>query len=135
MSRCLPPHPHLRTETDPVSEKPCFLVRRIPDDGKSKKPGILKINRISKINYITANNLSQESRSSERELNLLPFEYEAGMPPFVLRLSLTRCIISYLELFSSSCSGSNILHLFLIVIIFTLKHKKSHIQNVVKYEG
>jgi hypothetical protein len=25
--------PHLRTETDPVSETFCFLVSRIPDDG------------------------------------------------------------------------------------------------------
>jgi hypothetical protein len=30
---------HLRTETDPVSETTCFLVSRIPDDGKvPKKP-------------------------------------------------------------------------------------------------
>jgi hypothetical protein len=27
--------PHLRTETDPVSETSCFLFSRIPDDGKS----------------------------------------------------------------------------------------------------
>jgi hypothetical protein len=29
--------PHLRTETDPVSETLCFLVSRIPDDGQSPK--------------------------------------------------------------------------------------------------
>jgi hypothetical protein len=29
--------PHLRTEIDPVFEKLCFLLSRIPDDGKSKK--------------------------------------------------------------------------------------------------
>jgi hypothetical protein len=29
--------PHLRTETDPVSEMLCFLVFRIPDDGPSPK--------------------------------------------------------------------------------------------------
>jgi hypothetical protein len=28
---------HLRMETDPVSETSCFLVSRIPDDGKSPK--------------------------------------------------------------------------------------------------
>jgi hypothetical protein len=28
---------HLKTETDPVSETLCFLVFRIPDDGKKKK--------------------------------------------------------------------------------------------------
>jgi hypothetical protein len=28
---------HLRIETDPVSETSCFLVSRIPDDGKVKK--------------------------------------------------------------------------------------------------
>jgi hypothetical protein len=28
---------HLRTETDPVSETSCFLVSRIPDDGKVEK--------------------------------------------------------------------------------------------------
>jgi hypothetical protein len=37
LSRCLPPH--LRTETDPVSEKSCFLLSIIPDDGKKiQKP-------------------------------------------------------------------------------------------------
>jgi hypothetical protein len=30
--------PHLRTETGPVSERSCFLVPRVPDDGKSKNP-------------------------------------------------------------------------------------------------
>jgi hypothetical protein len=35
-SRSLPP-PHLRTETDPVSETLCFLVFRIPDDGQSSE--------------------------------------------------------------------------------------------------
>jgi hypothetical protein len=30
-----PPPPHLRMETDPVSETLCFLVSRIPDDGQS----------------------------------------------------------------------------------------------------
>jgi hypothetical protein len=30
--------PYLRTETDPVSETSCFLVPRIPDDGKSPNP-------------------------------------------------------------------------------------------------
>jgi hypothetical protein len=29
------PSRHLRTETDPVSETPCFLVFRIPEDGQS----------------------------------------------------------------------------------------------------
>jgi hypothetical protein len=29
--------PHLRTETDPVSETSCFLVRRTPDDEQSPK--------------------------------------------------------------------------------------------------
>jgi hypothetical protein len=29
--------PHLRTETDPVSETLCFLVSRIPNDGQSPK--------------------------------------------------------------------------------------------------
>jgi hypothetical protein len=29
--------PHLRTETDPLSETLCFLVSRIPDDGQSPK--------------------------------------------------------------------------------------------------
>jgi hypothetical protein len=29
--------PHLRTETDPVSEMLCFLVFRIPDNGQSPK--------------------------------------------------------------------------------------------------
>jgi hypothetical protein len=33
---------YLRTETEPVSETSCFLVSRIPDDGKvQKKPVIL----------------------------------------------------------------------------------------------
>jgi hypothetical protein len=32
-----PPPPHLRTETDPVFEKLCFLVSRMPNDGQSKK--------------------------------------------------------------------------------------------------
>jgi hypothetical protein len=41
-SSCLPPH--LRTETHPVSETLCFLVSRIPDDGKSpKNPVILSV--------------------------------------------------------------------------------------------
>jgi hypothetical protein len=31
--RCLPPH--LKTDTDPVSETLRFLVSRIPDDGQS----------------------------------------------------------------------------------------------------
>jgi hypothetical protein len=30
--------PHLRTETDPVSETLCSLVFRIADDGQSAKP-------------------------------------------------------------------------------------------------
>jgi hypothetical protein len=29
--------PHLRTETDPISETLCFLVSRILDDGQSPK--------------------------------------------------------------------------------------------------
>jgi hypothetical protein len=29
---------HLRTERGPVSETSCFLVSRIPDDGKVQKP-------------------------------------------------------------------------------------------------
>jgi hypothetical protein len=37
--------PHLTTETDPVSETSCFLVSRIPDDGKGKTPVILTIIR------------------------------------------------------------------------------------------
>jgi hypothetical protein len=32
------PLPHLRTETDPVSETLCFLVSRILDNGQSPKP-------------------------------------------------------------------------------------------------
>jgi hypothetical protein len=28
------PSPHLKTETDPVSEKLCFPLVRIPDDGQ-----------------------------------------------------------------------------------------------------
>jgi hypothetical protein len=35
-SRCLP-LPHLRAETDPISETSRFLVCRIPDDGKSQR--------------------------------------------------------------------------------------------------
>jgi hypothetical protein len=35
-SRCHSPL-HLRTETGPVSDTLCFLVSRIPDDGKSPK--------------------------------------------------------------------------------------------------
>jgi hypothetical protein len=31
------PLPHLRTETDPVSETFCFQVSRIPDHGQSPK--------------------------------------------------------------------------------------------------
>jgi hypothetical protein len=31
----VPLSPHLRTETGPVSEKLCFLVFEIPDDGRS----------------------------------------------------------------------------------------------------
>jgi hypothetical protein len=34
-SKCLPPH--LRTNTDPVSEMLCSLVSRIPDDGRTPK--------------------------------------------------------------------------------------------------
>jgi hypothetical protein len=30
--------PHLRTDTDPVSEKLWFVDSRIPDDGRSPKP-------------------------------------------------------------------------------------------------
>jgi hypothetical protein len=30
--------PHLRTETDPVSETSCFLFSRIHNNGKSPKP-------------------------------------------------------------------------------------------------
>jgi hypothetical protein len=36
LSRCLP-LPHLRTETDPLSETSCFLFSRIPDDGRRRK--------------------------------------------------------------------------------------------------
>jgi hypothetical protein len=36
------PTPHLRTETDPVSETVCFLVSRIPNDGQSP-PVILSV--------------------------------------------------------------------------------------------
>jgi hypothetical protein len=36
LRRCL--LPHLRTETDPVSETSCFLVSEILDDGKVQKP-------------------------------------------------------------------------------------------------
>jgi hypothetical protein len=32
---------HLRTETDPVSEKSCFLVSRIPDDRKVQKKTVI----------------------------------------------------------------------------------------------
>jgi hypothetical protein len=31
----MPPSPHVKMETDPVSETLCFLVFRIPDDGPS----------------------------------------------------------------------------------------------------
>jgi hypothetical protein len=34
---CLLPPFHPRTETDPVSETSCFLVSRIPDEGKVQK--------------------------------------------------------------------------------------------------
>jgi hypothetical protein len=37
LSRCLPRPPHLKTETDPVSETSCSLVPTISDDGKSPK--------------------------------------------------------------------------------------------------
>jgi hypothetical protein len=37
LCRCLIPPLYLRTETDPVSETSCFLVSRIPDDGKVQK--------------------------------------------------------------------------------------------------
>jgi hypothetical protein len=33
----VPPSPHLRTETDTISETSCFLFSRIPDDGKVLK--------------------------------------------------------------------------------------------------
>jgi hypothetical protein len=36
------PSPHLRTETDPVSETSCFLVSRIPDNGKSPKIPVIR---------------------------------------------------------------------------------------------
>jgi hypothetical protein len=36
----LGPLSHPRTETDPVSETSCFLVSRIPDDGKVKKKSV-----------------------------------------------------------------------------------------------
>jgi hypothetical protein len=32
------PSPHLKTETDPVSERLCSTVLRIPDDGQSPEP-------------------------------------------------------------------------------------------------
>jgi hypothetical protein len=32
--------PHLITEIDPISEKLCFLVFRIPDDGQSPESEI-----------------------------------------------------------------------------------------------
>jgi hypothetical protein len=32
---------HLRTETDPVSETSCFLVSRIPDNGKVQKKTVI----------------------------------------------------------------------------------------------
>jgi hypothetical protein len=83
---------------------------------------IFKLNEIYSINNRTENNMNQESWSSERELNLLSSECEAGMPPSPLRLSVTRYIISYLEPLTLSFSGSNILHLFSVVFIFTLKH-------------
>jgi hypothetical protein len=34
--RCLSP-PHLRTETDSVSETSCFIFSRTPDDGKKSR--------------------------------------------------------------------------------------------------
>jgi hypothetical protein len=38
------PSPHLKTETDPVSETLFFLVFRILDDGiKSRSPVIIKL--------------------------------------------------------------------------------------------
>jgi hypothetical protein len=36
--------PHLRTETDPVSETSCFLVSRIPDEGQSPKNPVIPNN-------------------------------------------------------------------------------------------
>jgi hypothetical protein len=36
-SMCLLPHLSPEDETDPVSETSCFLVSRIPDDGKDQK--------------------------------------------------------------------------------------------------
>jgi hypothetical protein len=41
LSRCLIPPFYLRTGTDPVSEKSCFLVSRIPDDGKVQKNPVI----------------------------------------------------------------------------------------------
>jgi hypothetical protein len=38
LSRICVSHPHLRKETDPVSETLCFLVSRMPDDRQSPKP-------------------------------------------------------------------------------------------------
>jgi hypothetical protein len=37
----MPPRPHLRMETDPVSETLCFLLFRIPEDGKIQKHRVL----------------------------------------------------------------------------------------------
>jgi hypothetical protein len=33
--------PHMRTETDPVAEPLCFIVSRIPDDGRSPNPPVI----------------------------------------------------------------------------------------------
>jgi hypothetical protein len=33
--------PHLKTETDPVSETLCFLFSRIPDDGQESKNAVI----------------------------------------------------------------------------------------------
>jgi hypothetical protein len=44
-SRCLPPH--LRTETDPVSETLCCIFFRTPNDGHSPKAPVILNAKIS----------------------------------------------------------------------------------------
>jgi hypothetical protein len=55
----MPASPHLRTETDPVSEALYFLVFRIPDDGRIQNTVILsvihrrQILQIHELTYLT----------------------------------------------------------------------------------
>jgi hypothetical protein len=48
---CLPPH--LRTETNPVSETLCFIVSRILDDGQSPKTQLFTTLRVVDLQNIS----------------------------------------------------------------------------------